>query len=214
MNRHLMIGKSFWENVKIPNDYERLEYVLGNYTSSHFDTGISGDNNNLRFKICVELNFFMNYFYIFGNYIDEGTNCWRLLTATEDGMFYQTPNRKTGASGVINLKQSFLDKKLYFDLSQPKGYCYIKNERHGTTKTTTNGTQNTNNIIFGYSHVGYGSMNSTRRVKWYYFTVWDDGVMIRNYIPCRRKSDDKAGFYDTVNKEFKISEGSSDFILP
>lgn len=214
INRHKIISNTMWDDAKIPDEYERLPYIIGDYTASHFDTGIGGDNSNLRIKLCVELNFFVQYYYLFGNYVDETSNCWRLIMATDDQTFYQTSNVRTNASGVFSMGESFVNKKLYFDLQKSRGYLISQNTRYRRTNSNTTGTANTGNIVLGYSHLGNGSHNSARQTKWFYFTAWDDGVMIRNYIPCKRKSDEKAGFYDTVNQTFNVSSGARDFILP
>ena len=45
-----------------------------------------------------------------------------------------------------------------------------------------------------------------------YVKIWKQGSLVRNYIPCYRKSDNKAGFYDTVNHTFNPSIGSAEFV--
>lgn len=214
MNRRKALNSTLWNSVSLPSAYMRLPYVLGNNTASHFDTGISGTNENLRIQLCMEMNFTTNYFYLFGNYIDETTNCWRLITTNTGDSFYFTPGTRANASGIVNLGSSYVDRKIYFDLQRSLAFGVAENVRYKTGTSYKSGTANSGNIILGYSHAGNGSSSSSKRVKWYYCTIWDNGVLIRNYIPCKRVSDDKPGFYDTINDAFKISEGSQDFLLP
>lgn len=45
----------------------------------------------------------------------------------------------------------------------------------------------------------------------YYIKIYDNGVLIRDLIPCYRKSDNKAGVYDILNGVFYGNLGSGDF---
>lgn len=39
----------------------------------------------------------------------------------------------------------------------------------------------------------------------YYAKIWDEnGVLVRDYVPAERMSDNKQGLYDLVNGEFKL----------
>lgn len=42
--------------------------------------------------------------------------------------------------------------------------------------------------------------------------IWNNGELVRDYIPCIRRSDMKAGLYDLVGKQFYISPNNRDFI--
>jgi len=43
--------------------------------------------------------------------------------------------------------------------------------------------------------------------------MWDGTTLVRNMIPCYRRSDLKPGMYDTVNNVFYTNSGSGEFIL-
>ena len=51
-------------------------------------------------------------------------------------------------------------------------------------------------------------------LKMYGCTIEKNGELIRNFIPCVRLSDSKAGFYDTIGESFYGSAGSGDFLTP
>lgn len=44
-------------------------------------------------------------------------------------------------------------------------------------------------------------------------TIYENNILIRDYIPCYRKADNKAGLYDLVNGEFYTNQGTGEFIL-
>lgn len=48
----------------------------------------------------------------------------------------------------------------------------------------------------------------------YVMQFYDGNALIRNFIPCVRKSDSKPGMYDTVSKTFYTNAGSGEFIVP
>lgn len=42
--------------------------------------------------------------------------------------------------------------------------------------------------------------------------IWNNGELVRDYIPCIRRSDLKAGLYDLVGQQFYVSPNNRDFI--
>lgn len=49
--------------------------------------------------------------------------------------------------------------------------------------------------------------------KIYKFKLYDENNIVRNFIPCYRKSDDEAGMYDTVNNVFYTNDGTGEFAV-
>lgn len=47
--------------------------------------------------------------------------------------------------------------------------------------------------------------------KIYYSKIWDTGELIRDYVPCYRKSDNVIGMYDLVNDVFYTNRGTGTF---
>ena len=84
----------------------------------------------------------------------------------------------------------------------------------GTTRTygktgDFNGTLNfyvfcRNNDGSAYS--GYG-----KGMRYYYLKMWLDDVLVRDYIPCYRKSDGEIGMYDFISNSFFTNAGSGTF---
>ena len=48
----------------------------------------------------------------------------------------------------------------------------------------------------------------------YRLTIKENDVIVRDYIPCYRKSDSKPGLYDIVNKQFYTNASSGEFSFP
>ena len=56
---------------------------------------------------------------------------------------------------------------------------------------------------------GYYALGSSQRC--YNCIIEEDNIVIRNFIPCYRKSDDEAGMYDLVSGKFYTNAGTGTF---
>lgn len=79
------------------------------------------------------------------------------------------------------------------------------------TDTRTEYTPNLNAYIFARNDNGNSA--SLGRFKVYYFKIWDEGQLVRDLVPCYRKSDNVAGLYDLVNNTFYTNQGTGNFIV-
>lgn len=48
-------------------------------------------------------------------------------------------------------------------------------------------------------------------MRYYYLKMWLDDVLVRDYVPCYRKSDGEIGMYDLVSNSFFTNAGSGTF---
>jgi hypothetical protein len=64
--------------------------------------------------------------------------------------------------------------------------------------------------LFGSNNAGVPSYLST--FTFYSLRIYDEGVLVRWFIPVRRKSDNEIGLYDTVNGVFYANQGTGAFI--
>ena len=53
---------------------------------------------------------------------------------------------------------------------------------------------------------------ASRGVRWYVVQLWENNVLIRDFIPARHNSDNKIGMYDTVTNTFFTNSGTGEFI--
>ena len=72
--------------------------------------------------------------------------------------------------------------------------------------------------IFALNDVYYGGNGNPNtecfvKAKLYSSQIYDNNNLVRNFIPCKRKSDNKPGLYDLVEGKFYTNQGSGeDFI--
>lgn len=101
---------------------------------------------------------------------------------------------------------------LYFNLDGVAKTFTIK-DLSGTTlytdtRTTSTVTDNTNIILFGYINT---SGNNPRKQTIYNCKIYNDGELVRHFIPVIRKVDNKPGMYDKVTGNFYTNQGTGEF---
>lgn len=194
----------------LPPMYGRCDYLQAQGDRAVIDTGVAGDNDLLRFSMRFNVDRFLSYRGFFTNYDSESANTWRLSEGNANTSILFNTNTRTGSSRYITTDGTFAGKDITFNVSKSAATLIVDGIAYTPTIPVTTGTANNSTIY----------INSSRRyaqtrddvIKWYYFKVWDNDILIRNYIPCYRKSDNLAGFYDTVNQTFNPSIGTADFV--
>lgn len=183
-------ANAFDEN-SIYRIYSPIEYLNFTGTSTQLiDTGYK-PNNNTTVEVKTNVTGTGKWLCggrestaknIYGLYINSGTNLWYQYSV--GGSSAATPD-------LVNTDRIIKTDKniLYVDgvVKQTKDVA--------TFQSTVNmyiGTINTNGSLDGRYFTG----------KIYYFKIWDNGTLVRSYLPCIRKSDNKVGFYEEVNGDF------------
>ncbi len=85
-------------------------------------------------------------------------------------------------------------------------------------KITVNGTSRSRALGNGSPAAfrllgGWTSLSMTCKAKLYRAQFWRDGSLIRDYVPCYRKSDNVAGLYELVAGVFHTNKGSGSFVV-
>ena len=186
--------------VTLPDGYQEVEYIRNSGTvryGAYIDTGIK-PNANIEISIDFKDPDKINYGNYFGS--DGALRFQRQGTANTYTYYFGNSNLSANLG-------SFDDEiKLTFNKNG------IYNEAGGKLSSApagSNFTTNFNICIFA----GYyaGSLDNTGSMYLYNFKIRDNGELIRNFIPCYRKSDNVIGLYDVVNKTFYINAGSDGF---
>ena len=183
------------DGVVLPTGYERCEYIESNGTQ-WINTGVVPKTTlSVKIKYNVLQLTEQNNIGIFGSV--EGTN----------GMF-------SGAAGsiyYINNTQNALQSVL-FKFNTVREEEYIDNAiiRDGVTYTTNPIVENNISMILFGRNTG-SIIERIGNLRIYYFTLYDNGVLIQNLIPARRNSDNVLGMYDTVTGNFLTNVGTGTF---
>lgn len=73
------------------------------------------------------------------------------------------------------------------------------------------GTSSYAEYIFAYSRLGVVDNNYSFVGKIYYVRYYEDGTLLRDFVPARRKSDNVVGLLDIANNDFYTNSGSGTF---
>ena len=181
----------------LPSEYQQIEW-LGSTGTQYIDTGFI-PNNRTDFEISFEI-------------IDENKDLQRILGGYNDNkncryeLYY-----KNDSSYGFNYYMS-----TYNSSTSPLS---IEIEKKGDTLIVNNQTINLNNINFNGDKTMYlfaSSRDDTLKasMKLYHFKLYDETNLIRDFIPCYRKSDNVRGLYDTIEGKFYTNAGTGTFEIP
>lgn len=193
--------------VNLPSDYQKVEYIEGD-GNQYIDTGFKPNNK-------TDIDFAYSY-------------TTTSLSSTETRIF--------GSRGSGN------DEAFFIGLHSSYDYCWYINYGNtsntlqdiiwGTVDTNKHTIKNKggafyfdginvinfsvstftapyNAIIFGAN--ANGTIRTTK-ARVYYCKIYYQDDLVRDYIPCKRKSDGEIGLYDLVSKTFFTNQGTGDFI--
>lgn len=176
----------------LPPEYQQVEYIESTGTQ-YIDTGFKPNQNT---KVEVKSQ------YISTTAVSIfGSNPYFVLT-TISGKYrfrYNSATRDTSISGTELAK-----------LTLDKNKAYLNDGLVGTFTEAT--FQSPYNALLFARSTESGGVEEKCSAKLYYAKLWDNNVLIRDYVPCYRKSDNVIGLYDLVNNVFYTNQGTGTFL--
>jgi len=161
------------------------------FESNRADSPIQAlvQNGAISFGVSSSSSVQTTDFMVYNGLGNDQTLYWRLDNAYGDG---------TGRYLATIDKQSF-------SIKASNGATY--------SRTVSNDayTMGYNLVLFGRK---YNGTVTGSNVKIYSAKLYDDGVMVRDFVPARRNSDGVLGMYDTVSGNFFTNAGSGEFTTP
>ena len=191
------------DGIVIPEEYQKVEYLQNDSTYvMYIDTGIS-IASDVEMEMQISVPSVIGGKYLLGRY---GSNAgdFYLYTSAGNNTYFQTAYGCTynNTSKVCDTsKHTFR-----FNITNDTTYVYCD----GTDvlhKTILN-TITERSILVAGTSMGASRLSCNT----YWVRISKGGTLIRNLIPCRRKSDNKPGMYDTVSGEFFTNQGTGEFI--
>lgn len=171
-------------NSSIPNDLVGLEYIESTGTQ-YLDTGITvNKNDNKELIMSCQLGNDGSY---------AGANGYMQYQASITG----------GAKGILKISYKNNIETTYF------------NDAVKLTKDWTSAYSGTN-VKLGIFKLGgtnntWYNSSAWQIGKLYYYKLYDNGTLIRDFIPVKRTLDNKCGLWDKVTKAFYPNAGTGDF---
>ena len=119
--------------------------------------------------------------------------------------------KSSSVSQIYNI--NIINQKPYYIIyNDENNKCYINNIFSGVVYDIPDDVTNLNSIfLFAYRP---GNMLYSKYFRLHLVKITDklNNIIVRNFIPCYRKSDNEIGLYDTVEGKFYTNQGTGKFI--
>jgi len=193
---------------RLPNEYQEVEY-LESHGTQYINTGYSfqSDIQEITLSFSGVLGASTNV-AISGSQTSSARNSifW-YNSNTNLGLGLGDNSAGTSAGTLLSLQKNIVVANI-----TSGNYSVVIN---GTTPTTSTYT---GSVVTGKSYYLFGSnYNDTLEgggsYKIYEVQLKDNSVLVRNFIPCYRKSDNEPGMYDLVNNQFYTNQGTGTFTV-
>ena len=184
----------------LPDDYQRCDFIESS-GSQVINTGVNPSNDlELSAVIAVTATgLSQNRNYVFGNSVQDSRIQFSYSPSTYFawgvGSSATISDADTTKHAILcNSSQFLLDGVMVFKPSASIA---------GTDVPLYMFARNTGSSVTDYAN----------GLRIYKCTIKKNGAIIRNFVPCVRIADQKAGLYDMINDQFYVSIGASDFII-
>ena len=187
-------------STTIPSDLVELEYIESTGTQ-YIDTGFK-PNQDTRISITVDFPpSGTAWLWLYGGRTASNQNSFGFLRA--DGNAY----RFDYANSTNKLTTKPVGK---FILDSNKNKCYINGELAFTATYTTFASP-VNMYIFNNNNNGSLGNSVGASAKLYSCKIYDNGTLIRDFIPVKRISDNVYGLWDKINEVLYDNAGTGTF---
>lgn len=191
-----------WEKggVQLPYDAE-IEYLQTD-GNAYINTLLASGNDAMEFKFRVTS--FSSYGAIFGNYVAEASNVYRLiLTNANNGTYYANAGNKAG--NALTVTSININRDHVVSMNRTA----ITVDGRSLSFANTQGAQNTTNYALFARNINGERINSGTRI--YYFKITQGDTLVRDFIPVRVG---QVGYmYDKVSGQLFANAGSGNFII-
>lgn len=200
--------------ANIPSEYEEVEYIESTGTQ-YINTNIIPTNTTgVEAKISICANNNKDNIIMGCRATGSGDNrYWIDVDWTGSGVIIFGFNSNTPANDRYVLKNSDVGKPFIISMN-------YMNDRAGKVNGETYDTSLSSKTLASITHPMYifagnrsGDTAYQYAGKLYNLKITNGTNVIKNFIPCYRKSDNVAGLYDLVNDVFYTNQGTGNFIV-
>lgn len=181
---------------RLPDGYTELEYIESTGTQ-YIDTGFKPNNNT---RVVMDAQFLATPS---GNTALFGART--TATSKNYAMLFIPPSFRADYNNVYSQTWA---------VTATTRRVYDKNKEtttiDGTAKSYTNSSFQADYTLVLAAINAAGTVQWFASVRIYACQVYDNGMLIRDYIPCI-SSDDTVGLYDVANEQFYANSGTGSF---
>ena len=184
------------EEIEIPSQYQRLEYITLNGTQ-YIDTGFKANQDtSVKMKVSSTSTANQAFFCCQTDLTNETYSCFIVNSKIRhDYNTTQTAMNVTAISGLM------------YHVYSNKNILTV----NGVSHTITAGTfTSDNNMWLGASNNGTSVLNFLYG-NIYKCVIYDNDIIVRSFIPVKRISDNVIGLYDTISNTLFTNKGTGSF---
>lgn len=183
-------------STTIPSGLVELEYIESTGTQ-YINTGIKA-SKNLKVEADIDISPASGWVMILGDYTNGSYFSWWRQDTTMYA--YYGSNNKTLAE---------LTGKRKYISNNTNNIWSIDTSKITVTPNSSDFSKNGNNLYL--FSVNNGGNYNKASMKLYSCKIYDNGTLVRDFIPAKRISDGKCGLWDKVNFKFYTDESGSNF---
>lgn len=179
-------------------EYQMVEYIESTGTQ-YINTGILA-SSKIKLEMGGVFKYVADHTYITGARRAARSSAFAIFSNSSVYEFQYNNRSWTGLSRT--------DDKIEISLSG-NGDIYVGNVLK-TSFNVANTPSDYNILIFGVKTgrtVEYGSGHQI-----YYYKLYEDGVLVRDFVPCYGKTNGEIGLFDLVEGKFYANEGTGTFL--
>ena len=186
---------------QLPTEYQEVEYIESSGTQ-YIDTGYKPTSNNLRIACEFEYTADHSASSVFGS---ESSGKYSIVP-------WGAPEFYVGSSTQLLAQTTALNTKYALDAHANAGTLTVS--LNGTTHSASYSGSILTTVNMGiFCNIIAGVASQFCSMKLYAMYIYDNGNLVRDFVPCYRKSDNVAGLYDLVNNVFYTNAGSGVFAV-
>lgn len=203
------INKVYLGNKKVfeignilPSEYKEVEYIESTGTQ-YIDTNYIINSKTNKIEIVFQMVNVDNEFNCVFGYEKVSNNRFFMRYNQNNTNYFgcYTPNSSAHVMNSSNKNQ------IIFDIPNDKLY---KNGNEENVTITIN-TSGLNLYLFGLNYNDSFATNNASNMRLFSFKIYENDKIVKEYIPCYRKSDNEIGMYDLVNDVFYTNAGTGTF---
>lgn len=195
------------DNPRLPSEYQEVEYIESSGTQ-YIDTTYTP---NLNIKIACK---FAHNEHSSDTPVFWVRNSWDWSVSHQNGyVLWSHPSEYWSNDTLVIFAANEKSVTRYAEWTEIEFEYDKSNWKYWNQTWTWNCTNNYSNVNMVMFGLRDGTSIDSRKFKWkmFYFKIWDDWILVRDFIPCYRKSDTEIWMYDLVTNTFYTNQGTGTF---
>lgn len=199
---------------KLPNEYQQVKYLESTGTQ-WIDTGVPAFSKNrteidLQFTDLTKTSY--NGYGRMTTLSSDNHNIGSLWSGSGEKIFLW----ESSGNGITQTADT--NRHIFF-LDNNNEECGLDNIIVSTDYCYNESSYQEGETLHLFAMKWYDLLDDQMLIKWkayekvYGAKYYLEGVLVRDFIPCIRKSDNKPGMYDLVNNQFYINQGTEEFLI-